>query len=151
MLSDPVELLTAPIAELDISVYFPEPAVTAGYHRAVDPDGQSQILPSLNACYLSEGDQTVSPGSSQEIRIDPTVVSAVEVYSTNKPPVLIIFGDTRSANWPDLIIKESGGKFAVVNQFGYAGLLTFGKRGERGLHSWSSGIARFDSNDVLTV
>jgi len=150
ILSDPVELLTEPMAELDISIYFQEPAVTAGYHRVVDPDGQSQILPSLNACYLSEGDQTGNPGSAQEIRIEPTVVSAVEVYSTNKPPVLVIFGDTRSANWPDLIIKESGGRFAVVNQSGYAGSLTFGKPGETGLHQWSSGMARFD-RDVLTV
>lgn len=150
MLSDPVELVITTMAELDISIYFPEPVATAGYHRGVDPDGQSQILPSLNACYLSEGNHTGDPGLSEETRIEPTIISAVEVYSTNKPPVIVIFGDTRSANWPDLIIKESEGKFAVVNQSGYAGSLTFGKPGETGLHRWSSGIARFD-RDVLTV
>jgi len=150
ILSDPVELKVPPMAELDISIYFPEPAVTAGYHRAVDPDGQSQVLPSLNACYLSEGNHTGDPGALEEARIEPTIVSSVEVYSTNKPAVLVIFGDTRSANWPDLIIKESQGRFAVVNQSGYAGSLTFGKPGETGLHQWSSGIARFD-RDVLTV
>lgn len=150
MLSDPVELATDPMAELDISIYFPEPVVTAGYHRALDPDGQSQILPTLNLCYLSEGNNTIDPGVSEEMRIESTIISAVEVFSMRKPPVLVIFGDTRSANWPDLLIKASSGKFAVVNQSGYAGSLTFGKPGEAGLHQWSSGIARFD-RDVLTV
>jgi lysophospholipase L1-like esterase len=150
MLSDPVDMPTAHLTELDISIYFPVPAATAAYHRAVDPDGKSQILPSLSVGYLSEGDQTISPGASEETRIEPTVISSVEVYSTNKPPVLVIFGDTRSANWPDLLVKESGGRFAVANQSGYAGSLTFGKPGETGLHQWSAGIARFD-RDVLTV
>lgn len=133
MLSDPVDLAVAPLAEVRISLHLPDTVAAETFQRGNDK------VSVLTAAGDFTGDPN-APGANGPVMF----LSALEVQHAG--PGLVILGDTKSAGpgtWPDFLPAEARGTLAVANRSMYAGLMALGAPGD-------SALARFD-RDVLSV
>ncbi len=147
LVSDPVDLATAPMASLRVAIYLPGDAGLCTCH----PLG-------LGTVQLSPpGDHTsgaFAPVSTTTFR---PYLTAVEVEGAATQPVIVAFGDsitdghgsTVDANrrWPDVLAERLKGKAAVVNA-GISGnrVLSNGYLAYQG----EGALSRFD-RDVLAI
>ncbi len=147
LISDPVNLATAPMVSLQVAIYLPGDAGLCTCHAL--GVGTTQVSP--------PGDHTTGafiPVSTTTYR---PYLTAVEVEGAPAQPVIVAFGDsitdgygsTVDANrrWPDVLAERLKGKAAVVNS-GISGnrVLTDGFVASQG----ESALSRFD-RDVLSI
>lgn len=134
LLSDPVPLSVAPLAELEINLFLPEKTVLESYQRGPQPKGSLISQP---------GDFTAAAELPSAGENHHLFLSAVEVIGLRRPG-LVIYSDTKSAGpgtWPEFFVQQAKGQIAVTNRSMFAGLLSLGNPGD-------SALARFD-RDVL--
>ncbi|MEV7094976.1 SGNH/GDSL hydrolase family protein [Amycolatopsis sp. NPDC051045] len=144
VLSDPVDLSLAALAELSISLYLPERVETCTCHD-----------PALDTGWTIPGDAVAAPALPEGAGVLPVraLLSAVEVLPEAPAETIVVLGDSRTDgagstpdthhSWPELLAERLGAAGYVVNQ---------GISGNRLLHDGigPAASARFD-RDVLAT
>jgi lysophospholipase L1-like esterase len=144
MLSDPVELSLAALAELSVSCYLPERVDTCTCHD-----------PSPDTGWTIPGNAVAAPALPAGAGILPVraLLSAVEVLPEAPAGTIVVLGDSRvdgagstpdtHHSWPELLAERLGAGGYVVNQ---------GIGGNRLLHDGIglAAVHRFD-RDVLST
>jgi len=148
ILSDPVDLHLAPLSDLLVSLYFPNPTGPPTMHA----------VGLHNTYVIKEGDSTSAPSLT-----NPTVMrslyylAAVDVAAPPNTVAVVAFGDsitdgavsTNETNhsWPALLAARLAGSKKTAN----VAVVNLGISGNRVLHDGSgiSAVARFD-RDVLS-
>ncbi len=157
LLSDPVELATAPLERLAVSLYLPEETPLATYHnedrRTYEQRGYRPTSdpPLVGAVLSAPGDFTAVAKMTmprEPVEIFPPFLAAVDTVAPDSTPVVVVLGDTKSEGpdmWPHFlryrVSPPSGGGIAVVNRSQSAGTLTL-------FQPFGTGLTRFD-RDVL--
>lgn len=152
VLSDPVALPVAPLAELAISLYFPEPTTSSSVHGFA-----------FQTNYLSpEGDVTAEVAMPVETTIQNWVyLSGVDVSAPEPAGAIVALGDSitdgafstpdTNSRWPDVLAER-----LAASDENALSVLNLGIGGNRLLHDSTaelpffgpSALARFD-RDVL--
>jgi lysophospholipase L1-like esterase len=136
MISDAVDAKLAALQTVTLRVYLPD----------APPPSVADREPAPVAMLTAAGDFT-AVADSKGTPYDNILLSAVEVRSATKHPVVVVFGDTKSAGagtWPAFLLPRTAARnIALTNPSMWAGLLALGPRDQ-------SGLARFD-RDVLTA
>lgn len=142
MLSDPVELQVAPLAELAVSLYLPQPTAPATFH-----------WDARQTTYIGAGDQTAATRFNADSTLTTRAfLTAIQVEAPRDTRTVVAIGDsitdgnmaTMDANtrWPDVLAQRlADRKVAVVNA-GISGARLLQDR------MGSNALARFD-RDVL--
>jgi lysophospholipase L1-like esterase len=129
VLSDPVDAKVAALDTVTVTVSFPAPFTPQTLEREPAPTAQLVAAGAPAAPYPN------------------ILVSGVEVRSAARHPVMVVFGDTKSAGpgtWPDFLVPRAAkAGIGVTNPSMFAGLIALGPRDQ-------SGLARFD-RDVLSA
>jgi lysophospholipase L1-like esterase len=144
ILSDPIDLPLAALAQLSISLYLPEQVDSCTCHD-----------PSLDTGWVVAGNAVAGdtlPGNAGPLPVR-ALISAVEVVPDAPASVVVVlsdsiadgFGSTPDTNrsWPELLAERGGPAFYICNQ---------GISGNRLLNNGlgAAGLARFD-RDVLAT
>lgn len=147
LMSDPVDLTFAPLAELAVSLYFPGETGPPTNHSTA-----------LHTTYIEEGDATAKPALPDATKTQSYYwLSAIDVIAPASAALIVAYGDSitdgaRSTSetnhsWPALLAARLAGNKKTA-QIGVANLGIGGNRVLRD-GTGASALARFD-RDVLS-
>ena len=147
MMSDPVDLTFAPLADLAVSLYFPGQTGPPTSHATA-----------LHTTYIQEGDATALPALTDAAKTQSYYwLSAIDVMAPANASLVVAFGDSitdgaRSTSetnhsWPALLAA----RLAANKKTAEIGVANLGIGGNRVLRdiTGASALARFD-RDVLS-
>ncbi len=114
IVSDPIEMTAAPLAELAVSLYFGSPSYLTTMH-----------FTSLRDSFVSAGDQTLREDLPAPSRLRPWVVmTGLEAELDSRPAVIVALGDSitdgfgsqqASGSWPERLAQRMRGEASVLN------------------------------------